>query len=242
MSVEFAGGPLAALMPAPGRGVVMAAYFGHLLGFAGAAATTRGLVLLEGGEVPSGGFTLCDGEPSLGILCGESAAAPRGIDPDLLQLCRALKDLPILLAAGRLLKELGGEHLHRAINAWLRERSHAGTAAGDDGERSARPTEGPAAEARNLQRLYVRARRSSRVYAWTTLHDLRAGLRALLRPAKEPAWRIRSPVTCFVSRMTSAAVAGLASRAASLESHKGGGKVRPRQFRHEDCLSSATYC
>lgn len=190
VSVELAGGPMAALMPAAGRGVVMAAYFGHLMGFAGAAATTRGLVLLEGGEVSSSGFSLCHGEPSFGILCGEPAAAPRGIDPDLLQLCRALKDLPILLAAGRLLKELGGEHLHRAINQWLRQRSHADCALGDDGERSARPTEAteePAVEERSLQRLYVRARRSSRVYAWTTLHDLRAGLRAFLRPTKGPA-------------------------------------------------------
>ena len=99
-------------------GPVIGTWIGEAAGLYGAAATNYGLALLGGGSLASGGFGMAGGSVVLGIAFGGSKATYsgiKGLNIELLELTQALKNLPILLAVGRILKEMGCEYLPSTI-------------------------------------------------------------------------------------------------------------------------------
>lgn len=91
-------------------GPIIGAWIGELAGFSGAAATSYGLALLGGGSLASGGLGMAGGSALLGILSGSYQGFMAGktkAEIELFGLATSFKNLPIILALGRSLLDLG---------------------------------------------------------------------------------------------------------------------------------------
>ena len=108
-------------------GPVIGGYIGNLAGFSGAAATSYGLALLGGGSLAAGGFGMVGGSTLIGLGFGISNGA-RHIKKgfiDEFNTIQAQTQLPLLLAAGRILFENGNSEIptliHKTISKKLKE-------------------------------------------------------------------------------------------------------------------------
>ncbi len=89
-------------------GPIIGTWIGEMAGLSGAAATSYGLALLGGGSLASGGLGMAGGSTVLGIAFAGTSAFYSGkseLEIQILDLVATAKNLPILLAVGRTMKE-----------------------------------------------------------------------------------------------------------------------------------------
>ena len=102
-------------------GPVIGGYIGKMAGLSGAAATSYGLALLGGGSLAAGGLGMAGGSAFIGLGFGlfHGAKYIKKDFVDELNIVQAQRQLPLLLATGRILFENGDseipELIHRTI-------------------------------------------------------------------------------------------------------------------------------
>jgi hypothetical protein len=155
-------------------GPILGTWIGNAVGLSGAAATSFGLAFLGGGSLASGGFGMAGGSVVLGVAFGSARAAHDGLNAaaDDLNIVVDARNLPILLATGRLLSQLEFAEL----SEWIRWRIMArGTetsqrlekVVGDDEE-----AKGWRERLRTNQKLYERAFGMAKSYDWMSVYDI----------------------------------------------------------------------
>jgi hypothetical protein len=158
-------------------GPVIGTWIGELAGFSGAAATSYGLALLGGGSIASGGFGMAGGTALVGVISGSYQGFTVGkseVEIELFGLATSAKNLPILLALGRDLKELGCRDLafdiRRHITGKKTELDMHLIEMERNQSKDAKHSKAIEALKDNIQ-LYEQANEMAAAYDWMSLYD-----------------------------------------------------------------------
>jgi hypothetical protein len=158
-------------------GPVIGTWIGELAGFSGAAATSYGLALLGGGSIASGGFGMAGGTALVGVISGSYQGFTVGkseVEIELFGLATSAKNLPILLALGRDLKELGCRDLafdiRRHITGKKTELDMHLIEMERNQSKDAKHSKAIEALKDNIQ-LYEQANEMASAYDWMSLYD-----------------------------------------------------------------------